>query len=125
VIVRELQLAAIGTGLVLLATSCAHPPLTLRAWPGIPLAGRPVTLYAELHGPEEERFYCAELAWLWPNGTESTHQEDCTPFLERDAYDRRWSVRLRGLPTGVWRFGVALRRSGRDVAAAHLDLEVR
>ena len=100
------------------------PYLTLRASPQMGLPPLRVLLTAEIKGEETDTFYCPEIAWLWPNETVSTEGGDCTPFEQRDDFQRRWT---RGVTLGVpgrWTFWVELRKSGRVIAREPVTVEV-
>jgi len=79
-----------GWLLALLLAGPDGPGFTLRASPRLGIAQPvgnawclPVTLTAEITGPETEELYCPRFEWLWPDGTVSAVESDCPPFEAR------------------------------------------
>lgn len=102
------------------------PTLTLTASPPLGFA-RVVTLRASLRGPEAEDWYCRPIEWRWPDGTRSTHTEDCPPWAERAPwdYERSWVRRINLGAPGEYEFGFALLKTdGSALATASAKVEV-
>jgi hypothetical protein len=64
------------------------PTLVVLVSPRISQAGvgsaSPVTVTAVLAGPEDEQFYCPQVVFIAPDGTESREESDCAPFEHRN-----------------------------------------
>jgi hypothetical protein len=64
------------------------PTLVVLASPRMSQAGigsvSPVTVTAVLAGPEDERFYCPQVVFIAPDGTESSEESGCAPFEQRN-----------------------------------------
>ena len=76
--------------LVLLATKADKPDLVLRATPRmgnvtLAIGCMPVTLVAEITGPETPELYCPRVEWEWPDGTHAVTESDCPPFEDRNS----------------------------------------
>jgi hypothetical protein len=93
------------------------PGVKLRASPRVSMAPpggvTPILLTVQIVGPETEQYYCAEIIWLWPDGTRSSEESDCDPFAERTNYPRRFSRRIAA-PAHYreYQVCVALRKGG-------------
>jgi hypothetical protein len=75
-------------GIVLLAAKADKPALAVRIYPAVSIANigtgcAPVRLTAEIRGPEDEKWYCPRVDWVWPDGTTSSTESDCPPFERR------------------------------------------
>ena len=70
----------------LVATSSGDTRLTTRVFPQISLidaqGGSRVTLFAEIKGPEDEKFYCPKVVWELGE-TKAVEESDCAPFEQR------------------------------------------
>lgn len=113
--------------LAALASACAHarppdlrpelpPKLSahLAVFPPLTIAWQPVTLRAWVDDPEGV-FPCPSVTWTWPNGTHSSHSEDCDP----EARETRHSGGFYRvpLPSGEWDFRVDFESQGRRLVA--------
>lgn len=86
----------------------------LDAMPPITIAGHPVMLHAWLDDPASV-VHCPTITWTWPNGTRSSHTEDCDPtdFVTRHSEVKK----IDRIPAGDQEFRVDFEASGRDWAA--------
>lgn len=86
----------------------------LTAFPPITIAGHLVTLTAWLDDPEA-KVKCPTVTWLWPNGTVSSHTEDCEPD---DAVTRHQDIKRGPLPSGDHVFAVLFASAGSEWRAS-------
>jgi hypothetical protein len=67
------------------------PSINLRSTPSIAFAPARVVITAELSGGADDfqEFYCAQVEWVWGDGTKSESQDDCNPYVAGDSRIRR------------------------------------
>jgi hypothetical protein len=67
------------------------PSINLRSNPTIAFAPARVVVTAELSGGADDfqEFYCAQVEWVWGDGTKSESQDDCDPYVAGDSRIRR------------------------------------
>ena len=96
--VRRVTAATVLLAGVVWAADVEDPDVQLRAAPRTSIAPpggiTSILLTAEIVGPETEKYYCPEVVWVWPNGTRSSQESDCEPFVERIDYPRRFTRRI-------------------------------
>jgi len=74
--------------LLLLAQNADKPRLEARAFPAIQTVNLStgcsvVLLTAEIKGLEDELWYCPQVVWEMPDGTQAMEESDCVPFADR------------------------------------------
>lgn len=109
------------------------PRLEIRAFPvvsnmDISRGCSEILMTAEIKGAEDERWYCPEIEWTFPDGTRSVEESDCHPFSEREDYPRIWRRRVcyPAHPYGdVWVTTVRLKKNGKVIAREEIKVYVK
>ncbi len=84
--------AALMAGALAMLTNEGRPFLTLKATPAVAISPARVLFRAYIEGPMNEEWYCPKVEWIWPDGTASSEESDCSPWPEgREDAPRIWS----------------------------------
>jgi hypothetical protein len=102
-----------------------RPRLELRASPRIAYPPARVYVVAELQGGGEvEELYCPGVQWEWGDGSRSGVESDCDPFEPGTRLVRVFSAGHAYRDPGEYDLRVTLRRAGRDLAAATIQVMI-
>ena len=78
-----------------------------------------ILVVAQLQGGDEhEDFYCPDVEWDFGDGSRSSHQADCEPFVEGMTLERQFLTRHAYSRPGDYDVKVTLRRASRTLAVA-------
>lgn len=85
--------------LLLLSQNADKPRLETRVFPAVQNEDlsrgcSQVLMTAEIKGVEDELWYCPQVVWEMPDGTQAMEESDCAPFEEREEYPRIWRRRI-------------------------------
>jgi hypothetical protein len=84
-----------------------------------------VLVVAQLQGGDEhEDFYCPDLEWDFGDGSRSSSQSDCEPFVPGMTLERHFMARHDYLRAGDYEVKVTLRRATRTLAVASARVTV-
>jgi hypothetical protein len=105
-----------------------RPKISLRAQPQVAVAPSRVVLTAELTGGADdfEDYYCPTIEWDWGDDTKSESSFDCEPFeAGKSEIRRRFTVEHTFRRSGSYRVYFRIKRAGKPVGAASVNLTVR
>lgn len=119
--------------LLLLAHNADKPRLETRVFPAMQTVDlakgcSQVLMTAEIKGTEDEGWYCPQVIWEMPDGTQAMEESDCAPFEEREDYPRIWRRRIcaPAHPIGEpWTVNVKLKKNDKTIAFAEIRFVVK
>jgi len=89
------------------------------------IGGAYVQVEFELRGTVTEEWYCPAIEVTWPEGTRSSHEEDCAPFpgtAERPGVTK-WRFR-HGFAPGEWDVKACISKAGKQLACEVVKVRV-
>lgn len=108
---------------------CAQKPkVSQRAYPQLAVAGlRPTTVTLTLIIENtDEKLWCPEVTFLYPDGTKSVQENDCVEFKDADPIDlnrQTWSVKVN-LFAGDYEFYAQVAKSGKVMKQVMVKVQV-
>lgn len=119
--------------ILLLAQNADKPRLETRVFPAMQTVDlskgcSQVLLTAEIKGVEDERWYCPQVIWEMPDGTQAMEESDCPPFEEREDYPRIWRRRVcaPAHPKGdPWSVYVRLKKNDKVIGFSEIRFVVK
>jgi hypothetical protein len=116
-----------GMGAVRLARA-GGPRLVVKVQPPVGMAshnhGARMTLTARIEGAMDERWYCPQIEWIWPDGTVSRAEEDCAPWEPRGDEGPRVWTQVRYFAAGDSPVDVELSKRGKVIAREQVIVQV-
>jgi hypothetical protein len=103
------------------------PAIDLRMSPRMGFSPLSVLFTLEFKGGDEhEDYYCPEIEWEWGDGSISTHESDCDPFVPGESkIDRRYIERHLYQYSGTYPMKVRIKRVDRLIATASIRVSIR